>query len=188
MIERKTAPSSDDRQIASAPKNIPGWGMDADPENDPTYPMKRHTDADHQRLDYEKAPQQPENMEVLRSIERPTITRVFGTSVPPKGLSGAIRRRAYKYSESDGRHWMMLMLADRVNVIEGIFDDLRQGTIPNIWAEKGWSAEWRTNRRAAMRKLTAAVVVAGILIVLLARNTNIFSRRTVKRLAQLSNM
>ncbi len=188
LIERKTTETSEDREIASQHKNIPGWGMDADPKNDPTYPIKRHTDADHQRINYEKAPQQPENIEVLRSNERPTITRVFGTAVPPAGLSGVIRRRAFKYSESDARHWMMLLLADRINVIEGIIDDFRKGTVPNIWVEKGWSAEWKTNRPAMIRKLTAATVVAGILIVLLARNTNFFSKRTVKRLAKLSAM
>src|SRR5215213_4193724 len=80
--------------------NIPGWGMDADPDNDPAYPMKnRISEVDHQGMNYEKAPQQNEDIEVLRSIERPDITRVFGTSTPPKGLSGAIRRQAFKYSE-----------------------------------------------------------------------------------------
>ena len=40
-----------DRKIANSPKdNIPGWGMDADPENDPTYPMKRWNGADHECL------------------------------------------------------------------------------------------------------------------------------------------
>lgn len=34
-------------------------------------------------------------------------------------MSGAIRRRAFRHSEKDLRHWMMLLLADRVNVVEG---------------------------------------------------------------------
>ena len=41
-----------DREIANKPKNIPGWGIDADPENDPTYPMKHGNGADHERLNY----------------------------------------------------------------------------------------------------------------------------------------
>jgi hypothetical protein len=51
---------------------------------------------------------------------------VFGTSVPPSGLSGALRRRAYQRSENDLRHWFMLMFADRVDVVEGVLDDVRK--------------------------------------------------------------
>src|SRR3954469_17966736 len=90
----------EDRRIANAPKDIPGWGHDADPKNNPTYPMKHYTGADHERIHYERPPQQPKNIEILKSIERPSISRVFGTSTPPKGLSGAIRRFAFRYSES----------------------------------------------------------------------------------------
>jgi hypothetical protein len=28
------------RNLKNRTKDIPGWGMDADPDNDPTYPMK----------------------------------------------------------------------------------------------------------------------------------------------------
>lgn len=166
-IESKTDERDIDRKIADQPKDhIPGWGMDADPENDPTYPMKHANGADHQRLHYEKAPQQPVDMEILHSIERPGITRVFGTSTPPSGLSGAIRRFAYKYSEAKATHWMTLVLADRVNVVEGRIDDLKNGVIPNLWVERGWGAEWKHNRLAFIRKAatTALVITAGILL------------------------
>src|SRR5947209_2320523 len=132
-----------DRKITNEPKDyIPGWGMDADPENDPTYPMKRWNGADHERIHYEKAPQQPVTMEIFRSIERPNITRVFGTSTPPSGLSGSIRRYAYKYGEATATHWMTLILADRVDVIQGLVNDIKEGTVPNLFAELGWAAEW----------------------------------------------
>ncbi len=43
----------------------------------------------------------------------------FGTSVPLKGLSGVIRRRAYdRYSEGQLAHWLLLVLGDRVDAIE----------------------------------------------------------------------
>jgi hypothetical protein len=32
----KTFESEKDRELANAPKDIPGWGHDADTENDPT--------------------------------------------------------------------------------------------------------------------------------------------------------
>jgi hypothetical protein len=145
---------------------IKGWGIDADPENDPTYPMKNYTGDDHKRLGYERPAQQPVNIEVLHSNERPNVTAVFGTSVPPSGLSGIIRRQAFKYSESSYGHWLPLLLADRVNVVEGIIDDLKHGHIPNIFAEKGWAAEWEHNRKGAIKKIvviTAVLTVAFLL-------------------------
>lgn len=141
-------------------KHIPGWGIDADPKNEPTYPMKHYTGDDHERLNYNRPPLQPETVEVLHSNERPNITAVFGTPVPPSGLSGAIRRFAFKYSEGSWNHWLPLLLADRVNMVEGIVDDLVHGHIPNIWAEKGYNAEWRYNKKGLLIKVatTAAVV------------------------------
>src|SRR5687767_2015817 len=136
-MESKPAPDvvyNIDRAIADQPKDhIPGWGIDADPENDPTYPMKHWNGADYQRINYEKPPQQPIDIEVLHSNERPGVTRVFGTSTPPSGLSGMIRRWAFKYSEATTAHWMGLIFADRVNVVEGYIEDLTHGIVPNIF-------------------------------------------------------
>jgi hypothetical protein len=156
-----------DRKIANAPKNIPGWGIDADPENDPTYPMKNRNDADYERIHYEKPIQQPVNVKVFQSIERPEMTRVFGTSTPAQGLSGKIREFAYKFSEADARHWLTLLMADRVNVVEGIIDDFRHGIVPNIIAERGWAAEFKYNREAAIKKVAVGVAISAAVITLL---------------------
>jgi hypothetical protein len=158
-----------DRKIANTPKDIPGWGMDADPENDPTYPMKHWNGADHERIHYEKAPQQPQNIEVLHSIERPGITRVFGTSTPPAGLSGVIRRQAFKYSEATATHWMSLILADKVDVVQGVINDLMHGKIPNLIEELGWKAEWRYNRKKFVMRLATKVLVATMITAALMR-------------------
>jgi hypothetical protein len=155
-----------DRNMDDRTKDIPGWGMEADPENDPTYPMKRYNGADHERLNYEKAPQQPIDIEVFHSIERPNVTRVFGTSTPPAGLSGAVRRYAYQYSEATATHWMTLILADRIDVIQGKINDLKHGIFPNPWIERGWRAEWKHNRAAFITKAatTALFITAGIML------------------------
>ena len=162
LQDRKIA----DRNMVDRTKDIPGWGMDEDPENDPTYPMKHWNGADHERFNYEKAPQQPIDMEILHSVERPNVTRVFGTSTPPSGLSGAVRRYAYKYSEATATHWMTLILADRINVIEGKINDFKNGTLPNPWIERGWGAEWKHNRTAFITKAatTALLITAGIML------------------------
>jgi hypothetical protein len=139
-------------------ENIKGWAIDADPENDPTYPIKHRTNEEHEGYDWNRPPQQPVNIEVLHSIERPNVTAVFGTSVPPSGLSGVIRRFAFKYGEGSYAHWLPLLLADRVNVVEGIFQDLKSGIIPNIFAERGIKAEWKYNKPSVIKK--AAIGIA----------------------------
>jgi hypothetical protein len=144
------------------PSQIEGQGVDADPKNDPTYPMKHRTDGEHAGYAWERPQQQPISVEVLHSNERPDVTAVFGTSTPPSGPSGAIRRLAFKYSESSYGHWLPLMLADRVGVVEGVVDDLKQGRLPNVLAERGWKAEWEHNRAGLLRRVfLRAVIVSG---------------------------
>ena len=146
------------------PTQIKGWGVDADPKNDPTYPMKRRTDAEQRGYTWQRPPQQPVNVEVLHSNKRPNVTAVFGTVSPPAGLSGMLRRYAFKYSESDYRHWLPLMLADRVGEAEGVLEDLGHGHIPNIPAELGWRAEWKHNRGG----LVTRILLGTVLIVVIA--------------------
>ena len=141
------------------PSQVEGWGIDVNSKNDPTYPMKHRTDGEHAGYSWERPPQQPVNTEILRSIERPNVTSVFGTSTPPSGLSGVIRRIAFRYSESSYGHWLPLMLADRVGIVEGILDDLKHGHLPNVFAERGWKAEWRYNRTSLVRKVLVRVLL-----------------------------
>ena len=158
-----------DRKIAEEPKDIPGWGIDSNPDNNPTHPIKNYNGADFERLNYERPPQQEVNIEVLHSIERPSVSTVFGTSTPPRGLSGAIRRFAFKYSESTYAHWVPLVFADRIDVVQGIIDDLKQGHVPNIFAEKGWKAEWKHNPKGLVTKIAVTVIVTSMLVAMLSR-------------------
>jgi len=153
-------------------KQIKGWGIDADLDNNPTYPMKRRTDGEHKGYAWERPTPQPINIEVLHSIERPNITAVFGTSQPPSGLSGMIRRFAFKYSESSYAHWLPLLLADRVNMVEGIVEDLRRGHVPNIFAEKGMKAQWKYNRKALLQQLAVGALVTTAAVAFLFRKRN----------------
>jgi hypothetical protein len=147
------------------PQQVPGWGIDADPRNDPTYPMKLRNNGEHAGYTWERPAQQRPRVEVLKSNERPNLSATFGTSTPPRGLSGAIRRFAYKYSESSYGHWLPLMLADRIGVVEGIIQDLVHGHVPNLSAERGARADWRYNRAAAIRRSAITGVVATGLVV-----------------------
>ena len=154
---------------AKDPSQIKGWGVDADPKNDPTYPMKNRNDAEHAGYAWERPPQQPITVEVLHSNERPNVTSVFGTSAPPSGLSGAIRRFAFRYSESSYGHWLPLVLADRVGVAEGFLGDLKHGRVPNVFAERGWKAEWKHNRTSLVRRILVRVVLASAAVAYFSR-------------------
>jgi hypothetical protein len=149
------------------PSQIKGWGVDANPKNDPTYPMKKRNNGEHAGYSWERPPQQPINVEVLHSNERPNVSATFGTSTPPSGLSGMIRRVAFKYSESSYGHWLPLMLADRVGVVEGMLEDLTRGRVPNIFAERGWKAEWKHNRKSLVTRVLIGAVLASAAVVYL---------------------
>lgn len=162
------------------PQKLPGWGIDADPKNDPTYPMRHRLNVTQDPdSKHRPASLQPVDVELLKSIERPDVTAVFGDSTPPAGLSGIIRRFAFRYSESHYGHWLPLLLADRVNVVEGVIEDLAHGHIPNIFAEKGYAAEWKHNRTAFVAKMaTIAVVTAGTILMLTSKDKSGRRRRS----------
>lgn len=147
-------------RTAIDPRTVKGWGVDANPDNDPTYPMKRRNDAEHAGYSWERPPLQQAEVEVLHSNERPNLSATFGTSTPPAGLSGMIRRLAFNYSENSYGHWLPLMLADRVGVVEGVLEDLSRGHVPNVFSELGWKAEWKHNRKSLVTRIAVGAVVA----------------------------
>lgn len=148
------------------PSTIPGWGVDADTRNDPTYPM-RHIEDQTRGLTWDRPAQQRPTVEVLRSIEHNRLPAVTGTSTPPSGVSGAIRRHAFRRSESDWWHWLLLMGADRINVVEGIVEDLARGKVPNIPGEMGAGAEWRHNKAGFVVKAGATLAIGAVLAAML---------------------
>jgi hypothetical protein len=147
-------------------QRIPGWGSDLDRKNRPAVPMER-TPPRFIHVPEGQPVQQAQTVEIFCSPERPGITPIFGTAEPPKWVSGAIRRMAYKLPENDLRHWLMLIAADRVNMVEGIVEDLAHGHIPNVLGEMGIRAELRHNPAGLVRKaLVTTVVVGGIMMLL----------------------
>ncbi|MFN6944579.1 MAG: hypothetical protein ACK4ND_06500 [Cytophagaceae bacterium] len=141
-------------------EHIRAWGSDADPKNDPTYPMRDRTHEEKKGYNWDRPTQQKTDIEVLHSNERPNLSAVFGTSVPPSGISGRIRRYAFQFGEGSYVHWLPLMFADRINVIEGVVDDIKRGHIPNIFAEKGMKAELKYNKLGLLRRVLIASVVS----------------------------
>jgi hypothetical protein len=97
---------------------IPGWGVDLDPKDRPSVPKLQFREG-LTGAHWEFPDRQPEKWPRERSVEHKFLTPVFGTACPPKGLSGVIRRYSYaKYSEARAAHWLLLVLADRVDAWE----------------------------------------------------------------------
>jgi hypothetical protein len=121
---------------------IPGWGVDLDPRDRPSVPKERF-DPDLSGAHWEFPERQPENTPRERSNEHKFLTPVFGTTCPPKGLSGAIRRYAYKqYSEARAAHWLLLLAADRVDVAESTLRSYLSRHPDNPIAETGVLSEF----------------------------------------------
>lgn len=80
--------------------------------------------------------------------------------VPPSGPSGALRVQAYGHGEAGWRHWALLMLADRVQVV----DDVSRGRIPNVGAEMGWGSAWRYDRGPLLVKVLAASALVALAV------------------------
>lgn len=106
---RPGIPSADELRA-----RIPGWGADLDPSDRPSVPREvlgSTPDGAHWQLPED----QPERWPRERSIEHARLTPVFGATCPPRGVSGAIRRLAYRrFSEARAAHWLLLLAADRV--------------------------------------------------------------------------
>jgi hypothetical protein len=94
-------------------EQIEGRGVDADPRNRPGVPMETAPEP----VAGAQVPieQQKSDYPVLMHGGKQKRPPVFGTAAPPKGLSGVIRKVAYKYPDHWARHWMMLLMADRVD-------------------------------------------------------------------------
>jgi hypothetical protein len=148
--------------------HIQGWGADLDRANRPAVPMER-TPPRLDNVHWDEPEQQHSHVKVYHSVERPGITPIYGTSTPPTGLSGKMRDLAFKFSENDMRHWLILLAADRVNVGEGLVQDLAHGHVPNIFREMGGPAEWRYNRQGFIRKAVVTTAVVGLAVMWMRR-------------------
>ncbi len=150
------------------PAAVNGWGVDADPENDPTYPYRLRQNDDHSGQWNQPARQQTE-IEFLQSVEFKRRPAAFGTSSPPRGISGMLRRLAFRWTESNLMHWLLLLGADRINVVEGVVADLGRAKVPNIPAEMGARAEWQHNKAGFVKKAAIAAAATGVLAILISQ-------------------
>jgi hypothetical protein len=115
---------------------IPGWGADLDPADRPAFP--REQPGIETGAHWDLPPQQLERGKRERSVEHLRLTPVFGTAQPLHGPAGAIRRYAYRtYSEGQAAHWLLLMLADRLEAGIAHVTSLASGRPDNPITESG---------------------------------------------------
>ena len=119
---------------------IPGWGVDLDPKDRPAVPKERF-DPNLGGAHWEFPERQVERYPRERSPEHKFLTPVFGTACPPRGLSGAIRKYAYRYSEGRLAHWLLLLGADRVDVLESRLAAIVRGQPDELLRETGVQSE-----------------------------------------------
>jgi hypothetical protein len=134
----QTAPRAEELRA-----RIPGWGADLDPADRPAVPRERF-DPGATGAHWEFPERQPETWPRERSIEHGTMPPVFGTSCPPKGLSGAVRKLAYRrYSEGRLAHWLLLIAADRVDAAEQRMRSYASTRPDNLLTETGVLSEFK---------------------------------------------
>jgi hypothetical protein len=122
---------------------VPGWGVDLDPADRPSVPKERF-DPGLSGAHWDFPERQPEIWPRERSIEHKFLTPVFGTSCPPRGLSGVLRRYAYRrYSEGRAAHWLILLGADRVDAWENHLKSFATLRPDNPITETGVLSEFR---------------------------------------------
>lgn len=90
-------------------------GVDADPSRRPGVPMEEPPSVrgPDRPITQQEDPPKPFHRAALDGP-----TPVYGSAQPPRGLSGSLRAAAYRIPEHYARHWMLLLLADRVDVLE----------------------------------------------------------------------
>jgi hypothetical protein len=159
------APSHSAAHVPQNYRDINGWGADLDPANRPSYPRELPSDVLTARGDVKH--RQQARTKVHMSNEHPDLTPVFGESCPPHGLSGLLRDYAYQFGEGTNRHWLTLMLADRIDVVESAIADALRGRPDNYVREKGWSAKLKyapENRNRNPWLIIGAAAVGAIVL------------------------
>lgn len=90
------------------------WGVDLDPSRRPGVPMERKPQPwPNTRFPPER--QSGESAVPMHGRPNKTMPPVFGTAVPLSGLSGIIRKYAYRLPDHFPSHWLLIMLGDRVD-------------------------------------------------------------------------
>jgi hypothetical protein len=91
------------------------WGVDLDRGRRPGVPKMRASPQPWPNTRFPPERQHGTPSSPKHGRPNKPMPPVFGTALPPRGLSGAIRKLAYRYPDHKPRHWLLKMLGDRVD-------------------------------------------------------------------------
>ena len=151
------APEHVTENVPTDYKSVDGWGVDV--EYHAGYKRELPSNVKNVRgdVEYWQIPQD----KVFLSVEHPHLTPVFGVSSAPGGMSGMLREYAYNFGEGANRHWLTLMAADRIDILENLIGDLFRGRPDNYIKEKGWSAKFKYGPGRERRLMLVGAVALG---------------------------
>jgi ferritin-like metal-binding protein YciE len=131
-----------------------GHGIDEPRANRPGVPMAAEPAA--RTADHWGAPErQQQRKPHPHSVQRDELTPVFGTGPAPRLASGALRRAAYGMPEHQARRWMLLLAADRMDVLEH--------RVPELLTGRSWGALARQVQANPVGMLTMAFGIGFVL-------------------------
>jgi len=93
--------------------DIPGWGVDRVVGERPGVPKEKEP-----APLVATTPAQQQNGPAPFVGPNRFLTPVYSTAMPPRGLSGLMRRAAYKVPDYNPKRWMLLVLSDRIDALE----------------------------------------------------------------------
>src|SRR3954469_23448334 len=184
-VREKRTPTPSREELRA---RIPGWGADLDPADRPSYPRLQHQADTGAHWDFPE--RQPGGKGRERSVEHAFVTPVFGTAQPLHGVSGAIRRLAYRrFSEGRLAHWLLLIAGDRVDAWGAHLRSFASLHPDNPVTETGVLSELsaggtsRSGRSDRRHQVLDPVIVAGPWVAA-AGVTFLGARRLVRRVAR----
>jgi len=102
-------------QAMQAPQRPSYWGVDLDMSRRPGVPREKSPPVPFPNTRYPPEKQQGVPASPMHGRPNKTMPPVFGTSTPLRGLSGVVRRAAYRLPDHKPTHWLLMLLGDRVD-------------------------------------------------------------------------
>jgi len=99
----------------------------------------------------------------VNKVESTNDTKEGDTSKTTAGpeLSEELRKVAAKYDESDYRHWIPLLIADKIGKIEEILEDLApENNILDSIVEFGRNTDWKSDKKDIIKKAASTIGAA----------------------------
>ncbi len=99
-------------------KRPPHWGVDLDFARRPGVPMERANPQPMPNARFPPVRQTTPSAVPKHGRPNRQMPPVYGTAAPLKGLSGAIKRAAYRLPDHKPTHWLLKLFGDRVESME----------------------------------------------------------------------